>query len=312
MRAASWGEEARHATSALAARLVALGHAAEAAPLFARDLNETIEGSVGRVFRSPWLRTAGAALLMLLLPLQSLTDEAIKPGYGFRWDFYPVRACDWIEQHGVRGNGFHAFDQGGSLLWRFWPDRDRLPFMDIHQSGTRQDRYTVAYVPQDSVAWRTLDQQRRFDWVIWPRKKDTTPRLPDFLDADTTTWALVLSDDASALWLRRDGAMGALAERERYRWLPAGTLRLAEVGRAAYSNPVAREEIRAELDHALAASPWNANTHSLLANLELSAGNWNAALAHLAAARRAIPWLDGLDERERIARDSLAAEAARR
>ncbi|MBK7071292.1 MAG: hypothetical protein IPH44_03215 [Myxococcales bacterium] len=36
MRAASWGEEARHATSALAARLVALGHAAEAAPLFAR------------------------------------------------------------------------------------------------------------------------------------------------------------------------------------------------------------------------------------------------------------------------------------
>lgn len=282
------------------------------APLFARDLNEAIERGVGRVFASPWLRTAGATLLMLLLPLQSLTDEALKPGYGFRWDFFPVRACDWIEQHGVRGRGFNSFDQGGYLLWRFWPDRDRLPFMDIHQNGTRQDRYTMAFVPTDSVAWRTLDNERRFDWVIWPRKKDALLRLPDFLDADTTTWALVQTDDAGALWLRRDGAMRALAERERYRWLPAGTVRLGPVGRAAFSDTVAREEIRAELDRALAASPWNANAHSLLANLELSAGNWNAALGHLAAARRAIPWLDGLDERERLARDSLAAEAARR
>ncbi|MCC6652994.1 MAG: hypothetical protein IT348_17705 [Candidatus Eisenbacteria bacterium] len=283
-----------------------------AAPLFARDADEAMERGVDRVFGSPWLRAAGAALLMVLLPLQSLTDEALKPGYGIRWEFYPVRACDWIEQHGVRGRGFNAFDQGGYLLWRFWPDRGRLPFMDIHQSGTRQDRYTVAYVPQDSVAWRTLDNERRFDWVIWPRKKDTIPRLPDFLDADTTTWALVLSDDAAALWLRRDGSMAPLAERERYRWLPAGTLRLAEVGRAAFSDTVARAEIRAEFERALAASPYDAHTHSLMANLELSAGNWNAALVHLAAARRAIPWLSGLEERERLARDSLAAEQARR
>ncbi len=277
------------------------------APVFARDFDAAMEAFTGRVLRAPWLRALSIAAVMLALPLPSLRDPALAPGYGFRWEFFPVRACDWMAEHGVRGRGFNAFDQGGYLLWRFWPERDRLPFMDIHQSGTKQDRYTVAYVPQDSAAWRTLDSQRRFDWVMWPHPKDARPGLPDFLDADTTTWALVFTDDASALWLRRDGALSALANAQRYRWLPAGTRRLNAVGEAAFADTAVRAEVRAELQRALAASPYTGYAHSMAANLELGAGRWAEALAHVQAARAAVPWMDGLDQRERIARDSLRA-----
>lgn len=277
------------------------------APVFARDFDAAMGALSGGVLRSPWLRTLCVAAVMLALPLPSLRDPALAPGYGFRWEFFPVRACDWIEQHDVRGRGFNAFDQGGYLLWRFWPQRDRLPFMDIHQSGSKQDRYTVAYVPQDSVAWSTLDRERRFDYVLWPHPKNSSAGLADFLDSDTTTWALVQLDDAGALWLRRDGAMGALADRERYRWLPAGTLRLNAVGDAAFADTLVRAEVRAELDRALSASPYTGHLHAMAANLELGAGRWAEALAHVQAARKAVPWMEGLDERERIARDSLRA-----
>jgi hypothetical protein len=279
------------------------------APVFARDFDAAMGAFTGGVLRSPWLRALCVAAVMLALPLPSLRDPALAPGYGFRWEFFPVRACDWIERHDVRGRGFNAFDQGGYLLWRFWPQRDRLPFMDIHQSGTKQDRYTVAFVPQDSAAWGVLDRERRFDYVLWPHPKNMQAGLADFLDADTTTWALVQLDDAGALWLRRDGAMGALANRERYRWLPAGTQRLNAVGDAAFADTLVRAEVRAELDRALAASPYTGHLHAMAANLELGAGRWAEALVHVQAARKAVPWMEGLDERERIARDSLRAGA---
>src|SRR5262249_1595114 len=71
-------------------------------------------------------------------------------GFGFGWEhrFYPERACDWIEQHGVRGRAFNSFLFGGYLLHRFYPDPGRLPFMDIHQAGTKEIRYLYAFALQ--------------------------------------------------------------------------------------------------------------------------------------------------------------------
>jgi len=58
------------------------------------------------------------------------------------------RAGDFIARNGIRGRFFNHFELGGYLLWRFWPERDRLPFMDVHQAGTRRERsaYTQALV----------------------------------------------------------------------------------------------------------------------------------------------------------------------
>src|SRR5205823_245291 len=123
-----------------------------------------------------------------------VTPTLLAPGTGFGYGFmhkpFPERACDWMELHAVRGKAFNVFSFGGYLLWRFYPDPGRLPFMDIHQAGTREIRYLYAWALQDSVAWRQLDRRFRFDYVLLPRTLPGNPDLADFLDADST-WALV-------------------------------------------------------------------------------------------------------------------------
>ena len=51
----------------------------------------------------------------------------------------------------------------------------------------------------------------------------------------------------------------------------------------------------------------SAFAHNLLANLDLIEGRWQGALDHLALVRRLEPSMQGLAEREQLARDSLAA-----
>src|SRR4029079_16903145 len=82
---------------------------------------------------------------------------------------YPVAACDFMQREGVRGRIYNAFFHGGYLLWRFWPERDRLPFMDIHVRGTRAARDGQAYARDDESAWRRLDALRRFEIFLGPR-----------------------------------------------------------------------------------------------------------------------------------------------
>ena len=86
---------------------------------------------------------------------------------------------EWLETHGVGGRGFHSFDQAGYLLWRFWPDRARLPFMDIHQSGTKEDRTLTARSLTDPPSWRRLDAKHRFDYVLLPSRQTVGQRQLD-------------------------------------------------------------------------------------------------------------------------------------
>ena len=41
---------------------------------------------------------------------------------------------------------FNQYDYGGYLSFRFWPRRDQLPFMGIHQEGSKElrSRYVAA------------------------------------------------------------------------------------------------------------------------------------------------------------------------
>ena len=144
-------------------------------------------------------------------------------GVGIDWRPEPVRACDFMATEGIRGRGFNPYYFGGYQLWRFWPDRSRLPFMDIHQSGSVRDRALYAYAFANPEAWLELDQERRFDYCLIDGHPEAVrgDRLLDVLDADTT-WSLVFRDDAAALYVRRSGALSNVAERLGYRVVPGG------------------------------------------------------------------------------------------
>src|SRR5207253_79772 len=111
-------------------------------------------------------------------------------------------------------------------LFRFWPEKDRLPFMDIHQSGTRRDRYDYYYAFSIPEYWQRLDGRYHYDYCVLQRPELESDRLLDVLDADRAHWALVFLDDAAAVYVRRGGALEAVAGRDAYRHLPAGRVGL--------------------------------------------------------------------------------------
>ena len=81
--------------------------------------------------------------------------------------WYPERACDFMAANGVRGRGFNAFDLAGYQLYRFWPERERLPFIDIHQTGTRADRDALRATARRRVrVGASLDARHRFDYAL--------------------------------------------------------------------------------------------------------------------------------------------------
>lgn len=292
-----------------------LGYAAlTLAPFAARDVAALISSRAWpAALHAPARRALVASLACVALVVPTLTQSVSGFGYGWVHTPYPERACDWLGEHGVRGKGFNVFSFGGYLLWRFYPDPGRLPFMDIHQAGTKEIRYLYAWAQQDSTAWRTLDQRYRLDWVLLPRVLPGHPDLIDFLDADRN-WALVFCDDAAALWLRRDGACAALARDQGYHLLRVGSDAVGALGERAERDSTLRGPLHAELARAIASSPWNARTHMLAGNLAMLEGGFTEARAHYAEAVRQLPLEPGGRERlglaECYAGDPAAALAS--
>ncbi len=280
-----------------------LGYAALAlAPFAARDTADWLSRwRWPAALQAPARRAALVALTCVALVMPTLAQPMIGFGYGWVHTLYPERASDWIEQHDVRGKSFNVFGFGGYLLYRFYPDPGRLPFMDIHQAGTKEIRHLYAWALQDSTAWRELDRRFRFDWVLLPRVLAGSPDLADFLDADST-WALVFADDAAALWLRRDGSCATLAREQRYRFMPGGTQAVGPLGLRAFRDSTVRGPVGEEFARAIRSSPWNARAHMFAGNLAMIEGRYPEASEHYAQAVRQQPLEVEVRERLGLAR----------
>lgn len=207
---------------------------------------------------------ACVACIALCLPEWSRPDLPLR--VGLRMEHFPVRACDFVAEHDIRGRAFNPFYLGGYMLYRFWPDRDRLPFMDIHQAGTPDLRLRYMRAFFRPVGWAELDQRFRFDWALLDRAQHGSDRLLDFLDADTS-FALVFLDDAAAVYVRRDGPLRDQARRFAYRTLPAAPTGRAERYRASLADSTLRRRVIDELEREAAGSPWNRMASSALAAL---------------------------------------------
>ena len=239
-----------------------------------------------------WLRPARsrAALVVALLLAGRIADwrrTDLPLGMGVLPSSYPAAATDFMQAHGIRGPGFNHFEFGGYLLWRFWPERDRLPFMDIHQTGTAEDRRLAGLMLNDAGAWHTLETEHRFEWALLRRLHGAYDVSLDIVEADSS-WTLAFLDDAAALYLRRGGRFAALADSFGYRHVRAGRTGMAVMGRE-LADSTAREQTRAELERMAASSPANSGASSILSQLDMIDGHWSAARQHLEAAHRVDP-----------------------
>jgi hypothetical protein len=168
--------------------------------------------------------------------------------------------------------------------------------MDIHQSGTPaiRDAYYRAFA--DSAAWRALMAEYAPAWLLLRRPQLPADRALDFADQDTA-FACVFIDDAAALFVRRTGALSAVADSFAYHALPAGSRGLSPLGEAVERDTALRGLAATELARARASSPRHGFASSLLANVALIEGRWADARRLLLEARTLEPTIGKIDER---------------
>ena len=254
-------------------------YAVLAAPFVARGLTEALEPLRRAAPRPGWCLAGFTAACAIGLAAVWAGPGA-RFGVGLVTDSEPVHACDFIQRHRIAGRGFNYFDQGGYQAWRFWPDRRRLPFMDVHQSGTAGDRRLYAAARTDPAAWHALDAERRFDYLILRLPQTEREILHEAVELDTS-WALVFIDDAAAIYLRRGGADEAVIDASAYRWLGTGRSRMAALARACETDSAARAATARELTRVIDDSPAHSRALSLLANLCVQRGDLAGAETRL-------------------------------
>lgn len=257
-----------------------------AAPYIARDVAALAGGVRWPSFLRPvWVRLA---LLVALVVGGSLPDwrrTDLPFGTGIVTNSYPAGACEFLAKHGIRGHGFNHFEMGGYMVWRFWPDPDRLPFFDIHLTGRPQDRLLAGAMMSEPAAWQAFDARYRFPYLLLRRLHGETDVSLDIVEADTN-FALVFLDDAAAVYLRRNGPYAAVADSFAYRLNRAGRAGMGQMGVELQQDSTLRPVMRAEFERMIASSPANANAHSMLAQMDLVGGDLAGARVNLIAAQK--------------------------
>lgn len=246
-------------------------YALAAAPYVSRDVDEWIRDRRWPVWSANTQVRAGlVAALCVVACLPEWNRPGLPLGVGHNESRFPVRACDFIIEHDIGGQGFNQFYLGGYMLWRFWPDRERLPFMDIHQSGTREDRRRYARVFTDPYGWGEADKHYQFDYALLDVSESqiTGDQSIDALDADTN-FVMVFRDDAAALYVKRFGRHAETAERVGYWYVPGGARLMPGFTRFCMADSAFRVGSRRELNRQIVESPRNARAKELLANIEL-------------------------------------------
>jgi len=275
-----------------------------AAPYLARDLDAWVRARRWPMWTRPaWTRGALAAVTCVAIGIPDW--RRLEYPLGVRLDIarHPVKACDFMAEHGVRGRGFNDYT-GAYQAWRFWPERDRLPFMTgTPEVAAKDDRNLLALAQSGRGAWRALDARHHFDYALISRYRSGWGRLLDFLDADST-WALVFLDDAAALFVRRGGPLDHVATGYAYHLLPAGIDGLAPLGRASVRDSAVRREMYAELLREARDSPYHAQASSLLARAAYYEKRFPDARRYTDEAIASDPLMPG--EHERLGLIALA------
>ena len=226
--------------------------------------------------RAPWARgaLAAAACLVVVAPELSRAEVPIRMRLGVT--HFPIGACDYIQSHGLKGRFYNPFGYGGYICYRFWPDRERLPFMGIHQEGDRDTRFLYMAALVNPVYWDRLDRRFSFDVLILMRNTAPSDSLLPAVDADAS-WARLFGDDVAHVYVRRDGPFAELARDSAYRVLPADPVAMQALGARAEGDTALLRRLEGELWREVAGSPYHAQALAVLANVSAVEGHWDEA-----------------------------------
>jgi tetratricopeptide (TPR) repeat protein len=148
-----------------------------------------------------------------------MSDPLKEPGFGINRVTVPEGALDYLRRAGVSGRVFNTFQWGGYIAWRDFPRL--VPFMDgrgavpdglldeamvVRRDPGRLDRLRSTYGFEVAIV----------DYALLPSSVAGAPPDVD-VSWSSPRWALVYWDDLALVYLRRDGPLAALVQRDEYR-----------------------------------------------------------------------------------------------
>jgi hypothetical protein len=142
----------------------------------------------------------GTMVVLLGLLLQRILTGAL--GVGLKEEQYPVAATDFLIEHCLPANLYNAYDWGGYLMWRLYPDY--LVFVD-GRSDSMETFNASTQVDNRWEGWReTLDRYGINTALIRTCYFDTGEpvNLLDGLVRDPD-WALVYRDAVAVIFVRK-------------------------------------------------------------------------------------------------------------
>lgn len=161
------------------------------------------------------LLSSGMALLFGLIFWDGTRGEL---GWGLKEKEYPVAATEFLREHRLPGQLYNAYDWGGYLMWRLYPDY--LVFVDGRSASL--EHFEASNVIDNAwPGWQEMLDQYGIKTVISRTcYYDTGGPVPlvEALGRDAR-WALVYRDEVGVIFLRR-----ALVDRHQVSVLPSAAV----------------------------------------------------------------------------------------
>jgi hypothetical protein len=114
--------------------------------------------------------------------------------YEFDSSRFPVRALDWLDLHPQEGKMFNAFDWGGYILLRTWPEN--LVFIDSQTDVIGEVTREYEMIVGLSEGWQEILAKNNIIWIIVPKDWYLTNALLN------DGWKEIYSDEVAVI-LRR-------------------------------------------------------------------------------------------------------------
>jgi len=225
-----------------------------------RALSSSTELGRGQRWRTNTLAVAAVAVLALSM--------AVAPwppfGLGFADDYYPDRACSFLDGHGLpKSRLYNDVLFGGYLINRYYPQHK--VFQDdrneIHDLLLREIWEILR--TSDVAAWSALLARYQIDSALVRYHPPIRVAAPDgsnlgdrgfsALWFPAREWALVYWDDVAMVLVHREHASPELLAREEYRIIRPDDL--AHLEQRLREDPGIRNAAEAEARRALAANP---------------------------------------------------------
>ncbi|MFA5099027.1 MAG: hypothetical protein WC461_02310 [Candidatus Paceibacterota bacterium] len=127
----------------------------------------------------------------------------------------PVGASDFIEKNNLKGPFFNLYNEGGYLIWRFWP-KEKV-FIDGRSEVFGKDQLLEFFtIVKDYPDWdKVVNEKYKINYFILAYRPDDLSKsiFPLILKLVRENWALVYWDDAGLIFLKNSPENMALIKK---------------------------------------------------------------------------------------------------